>query len=65
MKLKLSSKVVDDILGDITIQSNYDKTFKILQSWENKKGNSADIDDVIKVLQIMNKNLIADALIQN
>ena len=61
MNLNLPYKEVEEITDNI-MYTSFKKTFKILSLWREKAGKSANIQEIIKALRSMNKNLIADQL---
>lgn len=61
MKLKVPEGVIEEPSKyDIDY---YERIHKILDSWKMQAGQQADIREVIKVLQEMGKNAIADKVI--
>ena len=61
IKLNLSNNVIDEIYD--RSRSNYEIIHKILTKWREHAGQHADPNDLITVLQDMDKNTIADKVI--
>ena len=63
INLNLPDKDVKEILSNLNV-NGYDKTYEILTNWRQQSGLRADLNEIITVLKDMNKNVIAEKLIQ-
>ena len=61
IKLKLRYPKVDEICKRNGMTS-YEKIFNILVSWRNNSGLKADINQIITILNMMQKKSIADQI---
>ena len=61
IKLKLPDNVIDEIYNRNT--NNYRKIYQILTSWRENAGQHANINDIINILEGMQKKIIADEII--
>ena len=62
MKLNLPYKDVNEISHNSHINS-YRKSYQILTLWREQAGQKADLNQIIKILQDMDKNNIAEKIL--